>query len=112
MRRTHVGYTHDTLPASDSARGGVDTEVYLARQPILDTRGSVFGYELLYRGSGQADACEHGDDQATARVLIDAMLSLGFEALTDGRPASSTSRARRCCRASPCRSHRRRLPWK
>jgi len=65
----------------------MDDAVHFARQPILDIRGSVFGFELLYRATAGADTCTEPDDQATARVLIDALLSIGFDALTDGRPA-------------------------
>lgn len=85
MTTVHAGQL--TVAADGGATRAADEEVYLARQPILDVKGSVFGFELLYRGSADADTCVMRDDQATARVLIDALLSLGFETLTDGRPA-------------------------
>src|SRR5687767_6475457 len=67
----------------------VDTRetLYVARQPILDDRGRVFGYELLYR----VDTEDGGDtpslELAAARVFTDAVLNVGLDTLTGGRPA-------------------------
>jgi c-di-GMP-related signal transduction protein len=62
--------------------------VFVARQPILDRAGRVFAYELLHReptsGEGRQVASE---DRATARVLTDGLLAIGFDALTGGRHA-------------------------
>src|SRR6188768_3638973 len=59
--------------------------IFVARQPILDEARRVFGYELLYRGSQTDSACVMDSDVASARVLTDALLSIGFDTLTDGR---------------------------
>jgi c-di-GMP-related signal transduction protein len=61
--------------------------VFVARQPIFDASRRVFGYELLYRHSSDATACAAEGDLATARVLTDALLTLGLDALTGGRHA-------------------------
>ena len=61
--------------------------VFVARQPILDQSGRVFGYELLYRGSAGETACTTSGDLAGARVLTDAVLALGLDTLTCGLPA-------------------------
>jgi c-di-GMP-related signal transduction protein len=61
--------------------------VCVARQPILDLAGRVYGYELLYRGSVDATACTAEGDIAGARVLSDAVLALGLDVLTNGRLA-------------------------
>lgn len=58
--------------------------VFVTRQPILDRTGRVFGYELLHRDAG---ARAVADERATARVLTDGLLSIGFDALTGGRRA-------------------------
>jgi EAL and modified HD-GYP domain-containing signal transduction protein len=58
--------------------------VYVARQPILDQSGKVFGYELLYRGAVNDTACTVAGDLAAARVLSDAVLALGLDTLTGG----------------------------
>lgn len=61
--------------------------VCVARQPILDLAGRVYGYELLYRGSSDATSCTADGDIAGARVLSDAVLALGLDVLTNGRLA-------------------------
>jgi c-di-GMP-related signal transduction protein len=61
--------------------------VFVARQPILDAKQQVFGYELLYRGLADATFCAAPSDLASANVLTDALLNLGLEKLTDGRKA-------------------------
>jgi EAL and modified HD-GYP domain-containing signal transduction protein len=61
--------------------------VHIARQAILDARGHVVGYELLYRGSVRDTACTVEGDVAGAGVLTGAVLDLRLDALTDGRTA-------------------------
>jgi len=61
--------------------------VHVARQPILQPSGRVFGYELLYRASADDQACAEALDLASARVLTDVMLNLGLETLTHNRLA-------------------------
>jgi EAL and modified HD-GYP domain-containing signal transduction protein len=61
--------------------------VYVARQPILDQAGKVFGYELLYRGAVHDTACTAEGDLAAARVLSDSLLALGLDTLTGGLQA-------------------------
>jgi c-di-GMP-related signal transduction protein len=67
----------------------VDTRegAYVARQPILNVSGQVFGYELLYRADAAAVSCQDARDTAAARVLNDAVLTLGLDTLTGGRKA-------------------------
>jgi c-di-GMP-related signal transduction protein len=68
--------------ASSSAK------VFVARQPILDRTGRVFGYELLHRDSSAATIQRAiADERATAHVLTDGLLAIGFDALTGGRRA-------------------------
>src|SRR5262245_58947394 len=59
--------------------------VHVARQAILDARGHVVGYELLYRGSVRDTACTVEGDVAGASVLTGALLDLRLDTLTDGR---------------------------
>jgi c-di-GMP-related signal transduction protein len=70
-------------PAASKSSG----PVYIARQPILDDQIKVFGYELLSRGGAHHNFWEGPSDHASARVLDDALLSVGLEALTGGRTA-------------------------
>jgi EAL and modified HD-GYP domain-containing signal transduction protein len=63
------------------------TALYIARQPILDEHGRVFGYELLYRGAASDSSCSLESDLASARVLTGAMFDIGLETLTSGKLA-------------------------
>ncbi len=62
-------------------------QVHVARQPILDARQQVFGYELLYRAAAADQSCVEGNGNVSARVIGDALLGIGFDTLTDGRRA-------------------------
>lgn len=61
--------------------------IHVARQPILDARQQVFGYELLYRAAARDVSCDIRDASISAKVIADALLGIGFEVLTDGRRA-------------------------
>jgi c-di-GMP-related signal transduction protein len=69
------------------AQPNADTRetLYVARQAILDARWQVFGYELLYRADG--GAANVSMDLVAARVMTDAVLNVGLDTLTGGRPA-------------------------
>lgn len=62
-------------------------QVHVARQPILDARQQVFGYELLYRAAALDDSCVDTGASLSAKVISDALLGIGFDTLTDGRRA-------------------------
>lgn len=59
----------------------VASSVAVARQPILDRRERLIGYELLHRGMAA-----YGE-QATAQVLLAAYGDIGIRQLVGGRPA-------------------------
>ncbi len=61
--------------------------VHIARQPVLDAKRHVHGYELLYRAHGADAAGTASNDLAAARVVTDAVLAIGLDALTSGAPA-------------------------
>ena len=77
------GQTVSTPQVNNDQREGI----YVARQPILNSTGQVFGYELLYRAGADAASCDEGKDLAAARVLSDAVLALGLDTLTGGKRA-------------------------
>jgi EAL and modified HD-GYP domain-containing signal transduction protein len=58
---------------------------YVARQPILDLRGRVHGYELLFRAGPEASF--RGDGNAATRTMLDNTVIFGLERLTGGLPA-------------------------
>lgn len=63
-------------------------DAYIARQPIFDRMKKVVGYELLYRDGAQATFASFSDgDQATCRLLSDAITLFGLSHLTDELPA-------------------------
>jgi EAL and modified HD-GYP domain-containing signal transduction protein len=58
---------------------------YIARQPILDLRGKVHGYELLFRSGPEASFS--GDGNQATRTMLDNLVVFGLEKLTCGLPA-------------------------
>jgi EAL and modified HD-GYP domain-containing signal transduction protein len=56
----------------------------MARQPILDLRGKVHGYELLLRSGPEASF--HGDKNLATNTMIDNTVIFGFDKLTGGLP--------------------------
>ena len=58
----------------------------IARQPILDRRGEVSGYELLARSAdGTAGFAEGGGDRATYRTVSNGFLLFGLDRLAHGK---------------------------
>ena len=55
---------------------------YVARQPILDLRGRLHGYELLYRSG--PEAAFRGDGNLATRTMLDNSVIFGLEKLTGG----------------------------
>ncbi len=78
----------DVLKTGDDPLGLATVErVFVARQPIVDQAGRVFGYELLYRANDIESTCSGPAPHVSARVVTDAVLNLGLDTLTGGRPA-------------------------
>jgi EAL and modified HD-GYP domain-containing signal transduction protein len=71
-----------TLPALAQF---ADVMRYVARQPIMDLRGRVHGYELLFRSG--PEAAFRGDGDMATRTMIDNTVIFGLERLTGGLPA-------------------------
>ena len=55
---------------------------FVARQPILDLRGRVHGYELLYRKG--TEAAFSGDVELASRTVLDNTVLFGVEKFTGG----------------------------
>ena len=58
---------------------------YVARQPILNLRGRVHGYELLFRNAPEGVSSRNAD--MAARIMLDNAVIFGLEWLTNGLPA-------------------------
>lgn len=72
------------MPARPSGSGP-----YLVRQPILDSHRVVYGYELLFRAP-RAGAADLFPSRNAPAALADAVLAVGLDTLTHGRPAFVT----------------------
>lgn len=59
---------------------------YLARQPILDGRGRVHAYELLFR-AGPENFFPGSDGDFATRTMLDNSIVFGLEKLSRGLPA-------------------------
>ncbi|MGH9604500.1 MAG: EAL and HDOD domain-containing protein [Terracidiphilus sp.] len=57
---------------------------YVTRQPILDLRGRIHGYEVLFQMGPGRDKVENA--QHAARTVLDNMVLFGFDRLTGGLP--------------------------
>lgn len=52
------------------ADGTTYENIFVARQPLFDAKGNVWGYELLYRHEGSADAAVFSEEnEATFKVM-------------------------------------------
>ena len=60
-------------------------EIFVARQPILDHREVVFGYELLFRSGFDNFYTALNGDHATAMTLHNSFFTIGIETLTGGK---------------------------
>ncbi len=58
---------------------------YVARQPILDRRSRVLGYELLFWNGLQPGF--HGDSELGVKTVLDNAIIFGIEELASGLPA-------------------------
>jgi EAL and modified HD-GYP domain-containing signal transduction protein len=58
--------------------------VAIARQPVLDRYQRVFGYELQFGSAAGAASFTTSDPAAAERVIVDAMLHVGLDAVTGG----------------------------
>lgn len=57
---------------------------YIGRQPIFDPQEKIWGYELLYRSSGNAKSADIKDESlATAKVISDGFLLVCEELKND-----------------------------
>lgn len=56
-----------------------EVNIFVGRQPILDRKGNIYGYELLYRNSDKNEFPANVDpEQATIQLLVNTFLSIGM----------------------------------
>lgn len=62
-------------------------DIFLARQPIFNTKQNAYAYEILYR-SGYINSFSGIEaDEASSKVIIDTFQTFGIKNLTNGKPA-------------------------
>ena len=62
-------------------------DVFLARQPIFDTKKNAYAYEILYRNGYVNSFPGIEADEASSKVIIDTFQTFGITNLTNGKPA-------------------------
>ncbi len=62
-------------------------DIFVARQPIFDTKKNVFAYELLYRDSSNNQYTGIDGNKATAAVLANSFMEIGYDTITSGKKA-------------------------
>src|SRR5947207_15451358 len=62
-------------------------DVFIARQPILDCANAISAYELLFRSGPENRFAAPDVDIASTQGLERALMSFGFDDLTDGKLA-------------------------
>lgn len=56
-------------------------DIFLGRQPILDQKKKIFGYELLFRTENSIIANVEDDMQATSTVIVNTLSQFGLESV-------------------------------
>ncbi len=69
-------------PSLEIAKEPASNSRCVARQPILDLRGRIHGYELLYRKGDET--AFGGDCELAARTVLDDTVLFGVEKFTGG----------------------------
>ncbi len=59
--------------------------VFVARQPIFDTKQRVYGYEILYRSGMENVYSEADGDKASLFVIGSSLLVIGSQQISNGR---------------------------
>jgi EAL and modified HD-GYP domain-containing signal transduction protein len=60
--------------------------VFIGRQPIIDRRGSLFGYELLHRRGNSQSTGAHDGDRMSSDMLLNALLEVGVRRINASHP--------------------------
>lgn len=73
------------MAAADDNQGNVSQVVHVGRQPIYDTSGRIFAYELLFRESARSESASKSTAYATSQVIVSAFTEFGVHDLTGDR---------------------------
>jgi EAL and modified HD-GYP domain-containing signal transduction protein len=84
--RSAGGQTNVATPARPTGAG--DAEIFIGRQPILNSDQKLFAYELLFRSSAQTGVAGVTDGvQATSRLVINTFNNFGVERVLGDKKA-------------------------
>jgi c-di-GMP phosphodiesterase len=86
-RTPHVELDGVTCAPDSSVPAARPTDMLVARQPVLDARLNVAGYELLFRTAGATGAHVTEHERATSQVIVDAIGEIGLDRLVGGQRA-------------------------
>jgi len=76
------------LPAGERRRDMAETDIFIGRQPILNSDQKLFAYELLFRSSATAGVAGVTDGvQATSRLVINTFNNFGVERVLGSKKA-------------------------
>jgi c-di-GMP-related signal transduction protein len=80
---------HASSPAKlrSSDPNGAGSNIFVARQPILDARQNVYAYELLYRSGWKNGYDGASSSNATTDVILNGLLHIGMDQLVGGKLA-------------------------
>lgn len=74
--------TETSVPIQDNS---LLSDVYVARQPILDRGKNLYGYELLFRDSLKNMVPDVDGDMATSKLLLNSHINIGLDILSGGK---------------------------
>lgn len=60
--------------------------IFIARQPIYDSKLAVIGYELLYRNGEQEQAVFDDGNQASCETILNTFMHIGIDTLAGSAP--------------------------
>jgi c-di-GMP phosphodiesterase len=91
-KKKHRSPSDDNRSAAGSSHstpvGSGDTEIFIGRQPILNSDQKLYAYELLFRSSAQASVAGVSDAvQATSRLVINTFNNFGVERVLGDKKA-------------------------
>lgn len=72
-------------PAKETT--ALHSEIFIARQPILDAYSRVVAYELLYRSGTDNSAGIIDGNAASSQVILNAFVDMNFDEITESKPA-------------------------
>src|SRR5438067_9678540 len=74
-----------TIVREDIPQEHAPIELFVARQPIFDGQGEVFGYELLFRNGPENFFPKVDGSRASTRIIHDGLHVFGLDTVSGGK---------------------------